>query len=299
MGYTFTNDIAEYDVQEIQDSAFHLSDFEIPMRELLIYLNDSRWENCTPLSFLDHCHEKCCPEHEARIANADLSYPIIFDPYHELIDGVHRIIKAIRNGEKYIKGKRLPKMPTPKKTFPQQYNIIKIHASTIESLIQIFLNYGTPKSISVDLYCLGSGIKKVGRTEVVSREAAIKIKELILSHKLYCRLFEKTVYFGTNYSLLKRAPCIDNSSFPHAFRIGGLFGYPPCCCLKIANYGKKSIDDLMNTVSNDCEKLFPLISPREYIHGASLISHVPCSGDCQLSINMAEKVSIYIKSMKA
>jgi hypothetical protein len=48
-----------------------------------------------------------------RVQDADLSYPIIQAPDGWIMDGLHRIVKAIIQGETTIKAVRLPVLPNP------------------------------------------------------------------------------------------------------------------------------------------------------------------------------------------
>ncbi len=52
-------------------------------------------------------------KHADRIAKADLSYPIIFNDDGSLIDGGHRICKALINGQRSILAVKFSEMPTP------------------------------------------------------------------------------------------------------------------------------------------------------------------------------------------
>jgi len=51
--------------------------------------------------------------HMQAVNDADLSYPIIIDEDGELMDGRHRIMKALLNNEKTIKAVRFDKNPEP------------------------------------------------------------------------------------------------------------------------------------------------------------------------------------------
>lgn len=53
--------------------------------------------------------------HLKSIMEADLSFPIILDEDGEIMDGRHRIMKAILNGDKTIKAVRFDINPTPDK----------------------------------------------------------------------------------------------------------------------------------------------------------------------------------------
>ena len=51
--------------------------------------------------------------HIKRVQDANLDYPIILDPDGTIIDGWHRVVKAILEDRLYIKAKRLTVMPEP------------------------------------------------------------------------------------------------------------------------------------------------------------------------------------------
>lgn len=52
-------------------------------------------------------------EHARLINEADLSYPIIVDPEGGVMDGMHRVGKALLLGQPTISAKRLPSLPPP------------------------------------------------------------------------------------------------------------------------------------------------------------------------------------------
>ncbi|MCG7904389.1 MAG: hypothetical protein JAY60_18430 [Candidatus Thiodiazotropha weberae] len=51
--------------------------------------------------------------HMQAVERADLSYPIILDEDGEVMDGRHRIMKALLKGEKTIKAVRFDENPAP------------------------------------------------------------------------------------------------------------------------------------------------------------------------------------------
>ena len=57
--------------------------------------------------------------HIIAVNNADLDYPIILDEDGEIMDGRHRIIKAMVTGEKSIKAVRFDINPSPCRTEEQ------------------------------------------------------------------------------------------------------------------------------------------------------------------------------------
>jgi hypothetical protein len=52
-------------------------------------------------------------EHLRLIEQADLTYPIILDANGRLMDGMHRVCKAIRSGATHIEAIRFPETPLP------------------------------------------------------------------------------------------------------------------------------------------------------------------------------------------
>jgi len=51
--------------------------------------------------------------HIALIEGADLSFPIILDAGGRVMDGMHRVCKAIRRGDTHIHAVRFPETPAP------------------------------------------------------------------------------------------------------------------------------------------------------------------------------------------
>lgn len=52
-------------------------------------------------------------EHTRLIQEASLDYPIILDPNGRVMDGMHRVCKALLNGDSSISAFRLPELPPP------------------------------------------------------------------------------------------------------------------------------------------------------------------------------------------
>jgi len=74
-----------------------------------------------PLIHLNICYEfgsmnlRKMVEHVKCINNADLKYPIILDQDGDIMDGRHRVMKALILGKKTIKAVRFTKNPIPDK----------------------------------------------------------------------------------------------------------------------------------------------------------------------------------------
>jgi hypothetical protein len=67
-----------------------------------IFANYDAPNDTSLMSFIEHCK---------RTTQADLSFPIILSPCNFILDGKHRLAKAILTGEKTIKAVRFKKMP--------------------------------------------------------------------------------------------------------------------------------------------------------------------------------------------
>jgi hypothetical protein len=57
------------------------------------------------------------------VDEADLRYPIIVDPGGGVMDGMHRVAKALLLGHSSIAAKRLPFLPTPDHTDVQPHHL--------------------------------------------------------------------------------------------------------------------------------------------------------------------------------
>lgn len=77
---------------------------EIPLEHMNVYYT---YERLTLRGMVTHINA---------VNDADLDYPIILDEDGELMDGRHRIMKALLNGEKTIKAVRFDVNPQPCET---------------------------------------------------------------------------------------------------------------------------------------------------------------------------------------
>jgi hypothetical protein len=73
---------------------------KIPLEHMNVYYN---YEKLTLREMVMHMNA---------VNDADLDYPIILDEDGEVMDGRHRIMKALLNGEKTIKAVRFDENPT-------------------------------------------------------------------------------------------------------------------------------------------------------------------------------------------
>lgn len=97
-GYSEGN--KRWDMQIIIDASKGLPIYDLQLSAVDLAVRP--WCNNNLLDFLYHIN---------RINNANLDYPIIQGPGGYIIDGWHRVSKAILNGETTIKAVRLNVMP--------------------------------------------------------------------------------------------------------------------------------------------------------------------------------------------
>lgn len=87
-----TEDLAIADVRELDE---------------VCWFNDTWGVRPTCRLVIEHCQ---------RILAADLSYPVMLTPDGSILDGVHRIAKALMNGQTTVKAVRIREMPPPDET---------------------------------------------------------------------------------------------------------------------------------------------------------------------------------------
>lgn len=89
-----------YKITDLIEASKELKVFKLKVADIFL---DYQAPNDNSLSsFIDHCKDTL---------NADLSYPIILAPDNFILDGKHRVAKAIIKGKKHIKAVRFEEMP--------------------------------------------------------------------------------------------------------------------------------------------------------------------------------------------
>ncbi len=76
--------------------------------------------------WFDHGYEptvRAVVEHMRLVNEADLRHAIIVDPDGRVMDGMHRVAKALLLGQSTIGAKRLPSLPDPDYTGVQPHNL--------------------------------------------------------------------------------------------------------------------------------------------------------------------------------
>jgi hypothetical protein len=121
MIHTFSDNKHYWDVKKLWTITKDFDSFDWEIPESL--LNDWYWGSDTPSS------------HVRRVMSADLSFPIILHGDGIVVDGMHRICKALFNGQKTIKAVRLDNLPDPEGVVEKSYG--KPETWTYAQLIEI------------------------------------------------------------------------------------------------------------------------------------------------------------------
>jgi hypothetical protein len=100
-GQTATIGCHNWDVQRLFELSKNLPVMEIPLDHLNVW---HKYKDLTLRQMVMHMNS---------VNNADLNYPIILDEDGEIMDGRHRIMKAMLTGAKTIKAVRFEDNPSP------------------------------------------------------------------------------------------------------------------------------------------------------------------------------------------
>lgn len=92
-----------YDVARLLDDAKDLPVFDVPLAGLDL-AGTYAWRDCTLHDAADHMR---------RVMKADLSIPILLDWNGAIADGRHRIVKALMQGKRTIKARRMTRKADP------------------------------------------------------------------------------------------------------------------------------------------------------------------------------------------
>jgi hypothetical protein len=102
-----TEGLDAWDVDRLIDMSASLAEEEVPVTAI--------WEVDTVYWFDESQHPtvRKVIEHVRLIEEVDLSYPIILGPDGRVMDGMHRVARAILEGRETITAVRLPDLPDP------------------------------------------------------------------------------------------------------------------------------------------------------------------------------------------
>ncbi len=96
-----------WDVDRLIDLTAHLPSEQVPLSAIREVDTDYWFNHGYPPTVL------AVVEHLRLINEADLSYAIILDPDGRVMDGMHRVARALLDGHAAIAAKRLDTMPLP------------------------------------------------------------------------------------------------------------------------------------------------------------------------------------------
>lgn len=96
-----------WDVDRLIELTAHLPSEQVPLSAIGEVDTDYWFSHVHPPTVL------AVVEHLRLINEADLSYAIILDPDGRVMDGMHRVARALLDGHAAIAAKRLDTMPLP------------------------------------------------------------------------------------------------------------------------------------------------------------------------------------------
>ena len=153
----------------------------------------------------------------------------------------------------------------------------------------------------VDIMLLLSGSKRAIRLGKNTTEVYEKMNYWCIKFKYRSKISRSGLMYISKYiGFVTLVNIVDDCIFPHAYILGCLLGYPSCCSKKIAKIGEPFIDQWENKLvtSGGFNVDYKLINPEGYLSGTSLISHVPCSFQCKISLQIARSTLETIKTYK-
>lgn len=107
----------------------------------------------------------------------------------------------------------------------------------------------------------------------------------------YCIDEENFIYLSHSKKLLDVAYALDHSTQPQTAQLGKILGYPRCCSEFGEKIGEMQLDQVEDNYRfTPFEGEYCLINPCYYLQGCALISHIPCSTQCNPSLAIAKSV---------
>lgn len=100
--HTYSDGTSTYDVEKLWHLTRKMPATLFPIDELLDSLYAECWDGLCPIDASED------EEHEQRVQEADLSFPILITHKCAVMDGMHRLVKASRTGQRNILAKVVP-----------------------------------------------------------------------------------------------------------------------------------------------------------------------------------------------
>ncbi len=102
------NDILIWDVRKLSKLAEPCRTFVVPLCDIK-EIDEPYWYDAT--SGTPTCRSVL--EHARQVSQSDLAYPILLCPQGRVVDGMHRVMKAVMMGDSTISARHLPELPKP------------------------------------------------------------------------------------------------------------------------------------------------------------------------------------------
>jgi hypothetical protein len=112
---------------------------KLPIEPMAWQLEQKVWGDWSPKDVLEKPTLKKHAENAKRIKEADLSYPILVTPKGVIIDGYHRIAKAMQQGQKEIAAQVFDAALMRKFILDKDMNFVRVHEKmTVFEILELF-----------------------------------------------------------------------------------------------------------------------------------------------------------------
>jgi hypothetical protein len=112
---------------------------QIPVSELTQQLDEKVWGDWSPATVLAKMDLKKYAEDANRIRKADMKYPIIVTKKLVIVDGYHRVAKAVLKDQKYIKAYVFEPGLMNKFILDRDLNFVKVHQHmTVADVLELY-----------------------------------------------------------------------------------------------------------------------------------------------------------------
>lgn len=156
-------------------------------------------------------------------------------------------------------------------------------------------------SAVVDFMLLFAGAKPTVRVELRKVQGAEALDVWCRESELdYACDAEGFACVSTESGAARHVLHLDRSAQAHEVALGQALGYPLCCCQRVADIGEAQIDKYASRVARwSFTGPYVRINPVGYVNGVALLSHLPCSVDCDRSLSIAEQARNYVRANPA
>lgn len=153
-------------------------------------------------------------------------------------------------------------------------------------------------SAVVDFMLLFAGLKPAVRVQLREPNSAEALA-------LWCRQSELDYACDAEgFACISAQPVVawqvlqlDRSLGAHEEELGRRLGYPLCCSQHVAQIGESQIEAYARRVAQwSFTGRYTRINPAGYVNGLALVSHLPCSVDCELSLSIAEQARLFVRT---